>query len=267
RLRAIRACTQRGAELLKHALDPVLLDARERLAIDARRAAVPLHTPPRFPQDVAPVDPIHQRVEAPLRRPLGCDPQVTLQLAHFVDARVRVGVVGTGRAGHALSRPCAAIRTTAGTLRSARVVRREPPRYYDPLGRPLRTACFRHRLIHVALPRHPVAQTGLSCSTSLRAHVLRPLPRRDLRHVRLRTGAPQTWPSPRHDRLGSRIVNLTRLQASRTVAARVLALSVETLDTPLEPRDSRPTLGVCYSALRRLPRRDLHSLEEGSVER
>src|SRR5437762_5886654 len=74
-------------------------------------------------------------------------------------------------------------------------------------------------------------------------------------------------PSPRHDRLGSRIVNLTRLQASRDVAARVLAFSVETLDTPLEPRDSRPTLGVCYSALRRLPRRDLHSLEEGSVER
>ena len=111
------------------------------------------------------------------------------------------------------------------------------------------------------------AQTGLSCSVRFRAHVLRPLPRRDLRHVYLRTEASQTWPSPRDDRLGSRVVNLTRLQASLDVAARVLALSVETLDTPLEPQDSHPALGVCYSALRRLPRRDSHPLEEGSVKR
>jgi hypothetical protein len=91
--------------------------------------------------------------------------------------------------------------------------------------------------------------------------VLRPIPRRDLRCVRLRTGASQTWPSPRHDRLGSRVVNLSRLQASRDVAARVLALSGETLDTPLGPRDSHPAPGVCYPALRRLPGRDLHPLE------
>jgi len=116
------------------------------------------------------------------------------------------------------------------------------------------------------VPRPRAAQTGLSCSTSLRACVLRPLPRRDLlRDFRIR--AQQAWPSPRHDRLGSRIVNLTRLQASRDVAARVLAFSVETFDTPLEPQDSHPALGVRYSALRRLPRRDLHPLEEGSVER
>ena len=104
------------------------------------------------------------------------------------------------------------------------------------------------------------AQTGLSCSVRLRAHVLRPIPRRDLR-CDLRTETPQTWPSPRHDRLGSRIVNLSRLQASLDVAARVLAPSVEALDTPLEPPTSRSEFGVCYSALRRLPRRDLHPLE------
>src|ERR1700682_4254778 len=74
------------------------------------------------------------------------------------------------------------------------------------------------------------AQTGLSCSVPLRARVLRPLPRRVPIRVRLRTGAHQAWPSPRHDRLGSRIVNLTRLQASLDVAARVLAPSVEALD-------------------------------------
>src|SRR5207249_6355878 len=72
----------------------------------------------------------------------------------------------------------------------------------------------------------------------------------------------QMWPSPRHDRFGSRIVNLSRLQASLDVAARGLAPSVEALDTPLEPRNSRHALGVCYSALRRLPRRDLHPLEK-----
>ena len=110
------------------------------------------------------------------------------------------------------------------------------------------------------------AQTGLSCSVRLPAHVLRPLPRRDLRHVHLRTEASQTWPSPRHDRLGSRIVNLSRLQASRNVAARVLASSVEACDTPLGPSASRPMPGVCYSALRRLPRRDLHPLETNSVK-
>ena len=104
------------------------------------------------------------------------------------------------------------------------------------------------------------AQTGLSCSVPLRAHVLRPIPRRDLR-CDLRTVTPQTWPSPRRDRLGSRVVNVTRLQASLEVAARVLASSAEALDTPLEPPTSRSEFGVCYSALRCLPRRDLHPLE------
>src|SRR2546422_1323446 len=109
------------------------------------------------------------------------------------------------------------------------------------------------------------AQTALSCSVPLPARVLRPLPRRVLRRVPLRTEASQTWPSPRSDRLGSRIVNLSRLQASRHVAARVLAPSVEALDTPLGPSRSLPMPGVCYSALRRLPRRDLHPLETNSV--
>src|SRR6266511_665498 len=51
------------------------------------------------------------------------------------------------------------------------------------------------------------AQTGLSCSVRLRARVLRPIPHRDLPRD-LRTETRPTWPSPRHDRLGSRIVNL-----------------------------------------------------------
>jgi len=179
-------------------------------------------------------------------------------VAHLNNGHTPVGVIGTGRAGHALMRSRSTYMTTAGTLRSDRVIRRGHHYYYDPLGLPLHVPGFHHWLIPGTLPTLWAAQTGLSCSAPLRARVLRPLPRRDLRRVLLRTGAPQTWPSPRHDRLGSRVVHLSRLQASLDVAARVLALSVETFDTPLEPRDSHPALGVCYSALRRLPRRDSH---------
>ena len=106
------------------------------------------------------------------------------------------------------------------------------------------------------------AQTGLSCSVPLRVRVLRPLPRRAPLRVRLRTGAQRISSSPRNDRLDARVVNLSRLQASRDVAARGLAPSVEALDTPLGPSGSHPMPGVCYSALRRLPRRDSHPLEK-----
>ena len=94
-----------------------------------------------------------------------------------------------------------------------------------------------------------------------------PHTRRAPARVHLRTGAHGTSSSPRHDRLDARVVNLTRLQASLHVAARGLAPSEEALDTPLGPRDSRHASGVCYSALRRLPRRDLHPLEKNSVKR
>ena len=132
---------------------PILLDLGERLAIDARRAAVPFHPPPRLLEDVTPPDPIHQGVEASFRGSLGRDPESALQLAHFVDGRAPTGVIGTGPAGHALARACATDVTTAGTLRSPRVVRREARHYYGPLGRPLRRARFRRRLIRAALPR------------------------------------------------------------------------------------------------------------------
>ena len=91
-------------------------------------------------------------MEATFRGSLGRDPESTLQLAHVVDHPVVVGVIGTGRAGHALARPCALDVPTAGALPSRRVIRRDDRRYYDPLGRPLRTTRFRHRLIRGAPP-------------------------------------------------------------------------------------------------------------------
>ncbi len=59
---------------------------------------------------------------------------------------------------------------------------------------------------------------GRSCPcASLRpvplcAHVLRPLPHRDRAHVSLRTAARSMQPSPGQQRLGSRVVDLSRLQ-------------------------------------------------------
>ena len=151
--RSIRARSQLRAEVCEKTLDPQLLDIGQRLRIDARRAAVLFHPLPRFPQDVTPVDAVHQRMEAATRLPLGRPPESALQLAHFVDGLAPTGVVGTGAPGHALMRPCAVDVAPAGTLRSARVVRHGPPHYYGPLGLPLRRARFRWWLIRDALPR------------------------------------------------------------------------------------------------------------------
>ena len=136
----------------RNRLDAQLLDVGERHRIDARRAAVRLHTPPCFPQDVTPVDAVEQCMKASARLPLGRTPESALQLAHFVDGLASTGVIGTGLAGHALARACAADVAPAGTLRSARVLRRGPRHYYGPLGFPLRRARFRRWLIRAVLP-------------------------------------------------------------------------------------------------------------------
>ncbi len=105
------------------------------------------------------------------------------------------------------------------------------------------------------------AQTGLSCSAQILEHVPLPVPREDSPGFLLRARARRAWPSPWHERLGPSVVNLTRLQDSLDVAARVLAPSVEAFDTPLGPGPLGPNLGACYRALRRLPGRDLHPLD------
>jgi hypothetical protein len=103
----------------------------------------------------------------------------------------------------------------------------------------------------------------------LLARVLLPIPRRDLR--RAPGLAMVMLPSPRNDRLGSRIVHLSGLQASLHVAARVLASCFAALaalhasDARLQPSGSLPQLRACYSALRRFPRRDFHPLDHHSV--
>jgi hypothetical protein len=65
RCRPIRACAQRDADRFEKAVHALLLDVGDRLGIDARRTLVPLHSPPRFLEDVTPPDPVEKRVEAP----------------------------------------------------------------------------------------------------------------------------------------------------------------------------------------------------------
>lgn len=113
------------------------------------------------------------------------------------------------------------------------------------------------------------AQTGLSCSALPLVRVLRPIPRRGA--TRAPVLARHVLPSPRDDRLGPRIVPLSRLQTSLHVAARVLAprctalAASRALDVPLGTRGSLPAPGTCYPALRRLPGRDLPPLEKRSL--
>ena len=226
-----------------------MLDVGQRPRIDARRTAVLLDPSPRFPQDVTPVDAVQHCMETTARLPLGRTPESTLQLAHFVARLASRGVVGSGHAGHALARACAVDVAPAGTLGSARVVRRGPPHYYGPLGFPLRRARFRRWLIRATLPRLGPRRRASRVSFRSVSACCAPYPTETWRAYASGLERPRTWPSPRHDRLGSRIVNVSRLQASRDVAARGLAPSVEALDTPLGPRESpRASWGLLLGA-------------------
>jgi hypothetical protein len=148
----VRTALQLLAEASKEALDAVLLHLGDRHRIDARRALVAPDPLPRLRQDVTPADVVVQRVEASPRMPLGCGTQSPLQLSHFVVRPTAAGVVRSAPGGHSLALTCFADLTTAGTLRSGRVVRRGHHRYYGPLGLPLRGARLRLRLIRATLP-------------------------------------------------------------------------------------------------------------------
>jgi hypothetical protein len=62
-------------------------------------------------------------------------------------------VVRSGGPDHSLTRTFRTRATKAGALPSRRVLLHAHPRYYDPLGLPLRAARLRPRLIRAALPR------------------------------------------------------------------------------------------------------------------
>jgi len=156
-----------------------------------------------------------------------------------------LGVVGRGGPRHALARTSVAGLTEVGALPWCSG--RTPPRYYDPVGLPLRSARLHHWLIR-AVFADEAAQTGLSCPEPDRAYVPIPLPRRDATVGMSAAPVGRMLPSPWHERLGSPVVCLSRLQDSRRVAlwpARLLP--PKRLSTPRSAR--RLSTSWCLTAL------------------
>jgi hypothetical protein len=71
---AIPAVPKSTLQLAEHPLDPVLLNLSQRQLIDAGRATIRPHPPPRLPKNVTPPDPVIQRVKTAIRGPLGTCP-------------------------------------------------------------------------------------------------------------------------------------------------------------------------------------------------
>jgi len=73
------------------------------------------------------------------------------------------GVGGSSSLDHALTPTLDAYAIKAGDLRSRRVVLHADHHYYDPLGLPLTSTRFHHRLIRTVFADE-ASQTGLPCS-------------------------------------------------------------------------------------------------------
>jgi hypothetical protein len=161
RRRTIAACPEVPGKLVEQALDAIGLDIGQGQSIDPRRASVGPDPPPRLAQDVSPEDAVIEGVEAPFRGLLGRSPELALELLHFahrrepvkLDGRPPAGVIGPGGPGHALVRTSAVSVTKVGALPSRRVVFHADRRYYDPVGLPLPSARFHHRLIRAVFAR------------------------------------------------------------------------------------------------------------------
>ncbi len=111
-------------------------------------------------QDVTPAGWV-LHMHAPTRCPLGCGPELLLQLSRFCNRLEADGVLRSGLAGQSLALTRNLSMTIVGTLPSSRVMphglrrlgSRLAVQYYDPLGLPLRTTRLRLGLIRARLPR------------------------------------------------------------------------------------------------------------------
>src|SRR2546430_1277493 len=90
-----------------------------------------------------------------------------------------IEVIGPGGPGHALALTSSSSVTKVRALPSLDAFERRFP-YYDPVGLPLCSVRFHHRLIRPVFADE-AAQTGLSCPGPDLEHVPIPLPRRDPR--------------------------------------------------------------------------------------
>ena len=233
----------------------------ERYRIDARRALVGSYPLPRLQQDVTPADAVVQRMEAPSR--VTAWPRPTAVVAVVALCRAAwspPGWLGPRLGGHSLALTCFDDMTTAGTLPSSRVLRRDHRRYYDPLGLPLRSGRLRLRLIRARL----AADVG--CADGPLVFRTPPLTR----------AAPPTPPGPptrfrckrqgcclRRDMSGSApglfLCRGCRLHFMLRPASLLPAAGSRRLTgsrRPARARKSPSGPGACYPALRRLPGRD-----------
>src|SRR5262249_25517507 len=112
RVRSVLACSQISSDFVEPLLRSTLFDGLDAFTIDARCACVAASSHPRLPQDVTPVDPVVQRVEAPCPAPLGRHVQSALQLSHFIHG-------GFGSHDHALALTCRSDATEVGALPSS----------------------------------------------------------------------------------------------------------------------------------------------------
>src|SRR3989442_14066692 len=86
-------------------------------------------------------------------------------------------VVGPGGPGHAFARASVSSLTKVGALPSGRVLLHAPCRYYDPVGLPLRSARFHHRLIRSVFDWTSIGADGsLLSRTRLSARATPPTP-------------------------------------------------------------------------------------------
>jgi hypothetical protein len=76
--------------------DALLLNHRQRYAVDAGSTLIATHAVPRLQQNVTPPDPVIKRVETTLLIALGRDVQPALEFSHVID-----GVIGS--CDHALA--------------------------------------------------------------------------------------------------------------------------------------------------------------------
>src|SRR5947199_7593499 len=215
-------------------LDPLLLNGGDRLAIHPRSPTIAPYPPPRFPQDVAPVDPVVQRVEAALPTPLGRSPQRPLEFSHFV-----LRVVGACAHALALTPMRTRDQSRGPSLQAVLLPFAGTSTPSDSLPTPRRFGLA----LSTWLCSDASRRVGpLQFRTGPWTRAAPPTPKRS-------SAAPISTrcllPSPCHARLGPLCLSaetLTRRQDSRDVAARALAPSKEALDTPLSRDDlaSRP---------------------------
>ena len=169
----IRTRTQRLLELTQHPGHPILvLHKRQGHPIDPGRSPVRPDPSPRLPRNVTSVDTVIQGVETlaavhsrlwssrtftaegsfPSTATTGCEPS---------------GVVGPSHPGPALTLTSATSVTKVGALPSRRVLLHADHRYYDPVGLPLHSARFHHRLIRPVSARQGVRRRAspVPCQT------------------------------------------------------------------------------------------------------